>query len=275
MTDSSAAFQTTYSFDAFGNTSLTGSSTTNSFAYTGRELDSPALYFYRARYYSPSVERFISEDPLGSAGSGPNLYAYANNSPTNLADPTGTISNVTQSGSTVTVTASVTIYGPYANAALAQTWQNSINSVWNNNGDNFSYGNCKVQFNVRVIADPSANHWFTADVAGPAQNYVYVVGDPNFRSNFGGSGRLSMFGDWSNGVGGSGFGPGGSDYASHEAGHIFGLGDDYVDADVLGEITHAATGHDGHIMGSGGPPMGRPVQHEINDILAGRACGCH
>jgi hypothetical protein len=34
-------------------------------------------------------EGFISEDPLGFAGSGPNLYAYVFNSPINLADPSG------------------------------------------------------------------------------------------------------------------------------------------------------------------------------------------
>jgi len=65
LADSSGALQSTYSFDPFGNTTINGSSTTNSYAYTGRELDSPlGLYFYRARYYNPAFGRFISEDPL-------------------------------------------------------------------------------------------------------------------------------------------------------------------------------------------------------------------
>jgi len=33
------------------------------------------LYYYRARYYNPTLQRFISEDPVGFAGGGPNLYA--------------------------------------------------------------------------------------------------------------------------------------------------------------------------------------------------------
>jgi hypothetical protein len=33
--------------------------------------------------------RFISEDPFGFSGSGPNVYAYASDSPTNLLDPFG------------------------------------------------------------------------------------------------------------------------------------------------------------------------------------------
>jgi RHS repeat-associated protein len=43
---------------------------------------------YRARYYNPTTGRFLSEDPIGLAG-GFNLYAYAQDSPTNRVDPSG------------------------------------------------------------------------------------------------------------------------------------------------------------------------------------------
>jgi uncharacterized protein RhaS with RHS repeats len=43
----------------------------------------------RARYYSPVLHRFISEDPLGFVGSGSNFYAYAFNNPISLSDPSG------------------------------------------------------------------------------------------------------------------------------------------------------------------------------------------
>src|SRR5207253_489122 len=46
------------------------------------------LYSCRARYYSPTFGRFVSEDPIGFAG-GVNVYAYAAGSPTNLTDPSG------------------------------------------------------------------------------------------------------------------------------------------------------------------------------------------
>ena len=65
-----------------------GSATTNSFAYTGRELDAGNLYFYRARYYNPSLQRFVSEDPLRFAG-GIHLYAYTEGNPINFTDPFG------------------------------------------------------------------------------------------------------------------------------------------------------------------------------------------
>jgi RHS repeat-associated protein len=88
LTDSTAALQTQYTFDPFGNTSLAGASTTNSFAYTGRELDAMGIYFYRARYYNPGLQRFVSEDPIRFRG-GLNFYPYVFNSPPNGTDPFG------------------------------------------------------------------------------------------------------------------------------------------------------------------------------------------
>jgi len=87
LTDSTGTLQTQYMFDPFGNTSASGTATTNSFAYTGRELDAAGLYFYRARYYSPSLGRFISEDPL--EGNDANRYGYVGNNPINGRDPLG------------------------------------------------------------------------------------------------------------------------------------------------------------------------------------------
>jgi RHS repeat-associated protein len=89
LVDSSGNIQTSYTYDPYGGTSVTGTSNGNEFQYTGRESEGNGLYFYRARYYSPLLHRFISEDPLGFAGSGPNFYAYVLDSPTNFSDPLG------------------------------------------------------------------------------------------------------------------------------------------------------------------------------------------
>ncbi len=88
LTDSAGAVETTYEYEAFGKTTITGNST-NPFQYTGRENDGEGLYYYRARYYSVRLERFISEDPIELAGGDINFYRYVWNSPSNFMDPTG------------------------------------------------------------------------------------------------------------------------------------------------------------------------------------------
>lgn len=89
LVDASGNVATTYGYDPFGGTTVSGATNSNPFQYTGRENESNGLYYYRARYYSPQLHRFISEDPLGFAGSGANFYAYAGNNPANFTDPTG------------------------------------------------------------------------------------------------------------------------------------------------------------------------------------------
>jgi len=63
--------------------------TNNPYAYTGRELDTSELYYYRARYYDATMQRFLGEDPLGFNAGDINYYRYVFNSPTNLKDPNG------------------------------------------------------------------------------------------------------------------------------------------------------------------------------------------
>jgi len=89
--------RTNHPFEPFGNTTVAASSTTSSFAYTGRELDATGLYFYRARYYYPQLQRFLSEDLIRFKG-GPNFYAYVFNSPPNEKDPFGRSGTVNLGG---------------------------------------------------------------------------------------------------------------------------------------------------------------------------------
>ena len=89
LTDSSGTMQTSYTYEPFGNTTASGAPSTNPFQFTGRENDGTGLYYYRARYYSPTSQHFIAQDPIGFRGGDTNLNAYVGNGPTNRRDPTG------------------------------------------------------------------------------------------------------------------------------------------------------------------------------------------
>jgi RHS repeat-associated protein len=86
--DPTAALLAEYTYGPFGQTSATGAPRTP-FQYTGRENDGAGLYYYRARYYHSTLQRFISEDPIGLRAGDTNFYGYVGNSPVNFADPFG------------------------------------------------------------------------------------------------------------------------------------------------------------------------------------------
>ena len=95
LSDESGQQVTRYAYDAFGQVAISGEMSDNPFQYTGRENDGTGLYYYRARYYSPELQRFVSEDPIGFNGgsinpmSETNLYLYTANNPVNRKDPKG------------------------------------------------------------------------------------------------------------------------------------------------------------------------------------------
>lgn len=89
LTDSTGTIVKTYTYDSFGRIVNETGTIENFYTYTARERDSESnLYYYRARYYSPSIGRFLQEDPVELAG-GINLYNYVGNNPVNFTDPTG------------------------------------------------------------------------------------------------------------------------------------------------------------------------------------------
>ena len=104
LTDEAGTVKTQYSYDPFGNVTVSGEASDNPFQYTGRENDGTGLYYYRARYYSPELQRFISEDPILKPGNPDipfmvprllinpailNAYNYTVDNPVNATDPLG------------------------------------------------------------------------------------------------------------------------------------------------------------------------------------------
>jgi len=75
------------------------------YKYTGqKEVISIGLYYYGARYYDPSIGRFITEDTYPGEMINPqsqNLYVYVMNNPLRYIDPTGNVTEETIEGISV------------------------------------------------------------------------------------------------------------------------------------------------------------------------------
>jgi RHS repeat-associated protein len=95
LTDAAANVTDSYTYFAFGAIKASTGSTTNPFRYVGGSgyyYDTDAVeYYIRARQYDPARARFLARDSLGFENRQINLYHYANNSPMNLTDPSGSL----------------------------------------------------------------------------------------------------------------------------------------------------------------------------------------
>jgi RHS repeat-associated protein len=89
LVNSAGAIATQYTYQPFGKSTVTGAANANPFQFAGMEHDSTGLYHTWARYYSPGLQRFLSEDPLGIGGGDTNIFAYVHNDPVNMFDPLG------------------------------------------------------------------------------------------------------------------------------------------------------------------------------------------
>ncbi len=89
LLNSSGAVVQQYQYSPQGTTVSTSGSVPNPIRFKGREWDAEAgLYYFRSRYYDPSIGRFASADPIGLAG-GLNPFTLGDGDAVNHSDPSG------------------------------------------------------------------------------------------------------------------------------------------------------------------------------------------
>ena len=92
IVDGTGASVKSYDYDEFGNTTASDSGFHNDVTFTGSVADASGLQYMNARYYNPETARYITQDSYTGTASEPwtqHLYAYCNNNPVNMVDPTG------------------------------------------------------------------------------------------------------------------------------------------------------------------------------------------
>ncbi len=97
LTDSGGNVVERYRYTAYGEPTILDdagserarSAVGNPYMFQGRRMDSETgLYYYRNRYYSATLGRFVTRDPMGYF-EGYNLYEYVNTRPNLRPDPMG------------------------------------------------------------------------------------------------------------------------------------------------------------------------------------------
>jgi RHS repeat-associated protein len=162
LADGSGTVQTAYAYEPFGNPTISGSSNTP-YQYTGRENDADGLDYYRARFYSPSLGRFISEDPLGFAA-GMNPYMYASGDPVSRTDAFGLTD--------IVITVQRTNVGEYSTAGTIHVDAGASGSV-----DTYSLE--PPSFSPFGSSMPAGTYPATMrDDSGPGLNHQAVTLDP-------------------------------------------------------------------------------------------------
>ena len=253
-----------YVYDPYGNVVETYGNLAEAFSfgfstkYHDRET---GMVGYQRRFYRPDLGRWLNRDPIEEEG-GENLYAFCINNPVVNVDMNGEKIRVEQSGTQITVVLNITIY--YANNIekrantdldrIARRIKNQIESRWNS--QTWHYQCCTVSFRANVTTSRQVgSQGLTND------NLIAITTDAKHRSYVINMNRGIWAADNKSG----------SDWNfAHEAGHLMGLDDDYVDDPRTGRSI-PNPGHGGHMMGEF---LGVVNEHEVLEVIRRNNISC-
>jgi hypothetical protein len=166
---------------------------------------------------------------------------------------------VTRAGCTITITIYIDLIGPLANAATAAAYKADIEEKWNRPNAYLSW--CPIKF-VAVVA---------VGAGKAAHNQITVVAPANrsFCNGTPAPNGPGTTGSWRSNAGAD-------NGAAHEAGHLMGLDDQYMDDPKTGQSV-PNPGHGDDIMATrskAGNPMPGPRQDAIESIIAAAGVTC-